>query len=84
MIGSASCRADAEVIMMAANALKSLGVSGLSIDLGLPLLVSEAIAASGLEDEDAIAALQVALGQKDAAAIAAIAWAWCFSLVEEM
>jgi len=72
LIGSASCRADAEVIMMAANALKSLGVFGLSIDLGLPLLVSEAIAASGLEDEDTIAALQVALGQKDAAAIAAI------------
>jgi ATP phosphoribosyltransferase regulatory subunit len=72
LIGSASCRADAEVILMAANALKSLGVSGLSIDLGLPLLVSEAINAAGLDHEDGRAALDAALRQKDAAAIAAI------------
>jgi ATP phosphoribosyltransferase regulatory subunit len=72
LIGSASCRADAEVILMAANALKSLGVSGLTIDLGLPLLVSGAIAASGLKDEGEIATLHAALRQKNAAAIAAI------------
>ncbi|MBT3551755.1 MAG: ATP phosphoribosyltransferase regulatory subunit [Rhodospirillaceae bacterium] len=72
LIGSASCRADAEVILMAANTLKSLGVSGLSIDLGLPLLVSEAIKASGPKDEGGIATLNAALAQKDAAAIAAI------------
>jgi len=58
--------------LMAANTLKSLGVSGLSIDLGLPLLVSEAIKASGPKDEGGIATLNAALAQKDAAAIAAI------------
>src|ERR1700754_2946812 len=36
LIGSSSSHADAEVILMAAKSLRELGLSGLSVDLGLP------------------------------------------------
>ena len=39
LIGIDNYAADAEVIIMAANALTSLGISNLSIDLGLPTLI---------------------------------------------
>ena len=45
MIGAASPEADAEVILVAANALKKAGVSTLSIDLNLPGIVASLLAA---------------------------------------
>ncbi|MDP6429975.1 MAG: ATP phosphoribosyltransferase regulatory subunit [Rhodospirillales bacterium] len=69
LIGSASCKADAEVILMAANSLNFLGVTDLSIDLGLPKLVAALIAASDLDSATDIERLRGALGQKDLAAV---------------
>src|SRR5579863_1370742 len=39
LIGAASARADAEAILLAAEALEAVGVEGLTIDLNLPSLV---------------------------------------------
>jgi ATP phosphoribosyltransferase regulatory subunit len=72
LIGASSSRGDAEVILMAARALRDLGLSGLSIDLGLPTLVRALFAYHNLEGTSAGEKLRAALDHKDAAAIAAI------------
>ncbi len=72
LIGSSSSRGDAEVIVMAAKALRALGLSGLSVDLGLPTLVRALFKTLNLSGTEAGDKLRVALDQKDAAAIAAI------------
>ncbi|NQV57798.1 MAG: ATP phosphoribosyltransferase regulatory subunit [Rhodospirillales bacterium] len=72
LIGSPSCRADAEVILLAANSLAEVGVSDLSIDLGLPTLVGAVIQSLGAPDEAATLKLRNALAEKDAAAVGAI------------
>ncbi len=72
LIGSSSSRADAEVIVMAAKALRDLGMSGLSVDLGLPTLVRALFDSLGLSGTEAGERLRAALDQKDAAAIAAL------------
>ena len=72
LIGSSSSHADAEVIVMAAKALRDLGMSGLSVDLGLPTLVRALFDGLGLSGTEAGERLRAALDQKDAAAIAAI------------
>lgn len=72
IVGSDAAAADVEVIVMAATALAGLGVSGLTVDLGLPTLVPAILAddpvAPGVEDR-----LRLALDRKDLAAIAAMA-----------
>ena len=72
LIGSSSSRADAEVIVMAAKSLRELGLSGLSVDLGLPSLVRALFDSLELSQSVAGERLRAALDQKDAAAIAAI------------
>jgi ATP phosphoribosyltransferase regulatory subunit len=72
LIGSDSAAADAEVILLAADALAALDVRQLSIDLNLPLLVSAAAKGCGL-DGAATAALVAALDRRDAAAIGRLA-----------
>jgi ATP phosphoribosyltransferase regulatory subunit len=72
LIGSSSSRADAEVILMAAKSLRELGVSGLSVDLGLPTLVRALFTYHKLDGTSAGERLRAALDHKDAAAIAAI------------
>jgi ATP phosphoribosyltransferase regulatory subunit len=72
LIGSDSARADAEVILLAADALAALEVRHLSIDLNLPLLVSAMAAGRGL-DRANTAALVAALDRRDAAAIGRMA-----------
>jgi ATP phosphoribosyltransferase regulatory subunit len=71
LIGSAAPAADAEVIVMAIEALNALGVTGLSVDLGLPTLVPAVVAARPL-DATTAARLRAALDRKDAAAVAAM------------
>jgi len=70
LIGSAAPAADAEIIAMAAAALDSVGVGGLSVDLTVPRLVPTLLAGHGLDGERA-APLRAALDRKDADGVAA-------------
>ncbi|MGE5547338.1 MAG: ATP phosphoribosyltransferase regulatory subunit [Solirubrobacterales bacterium] len=70
LIGSDSAAADAEVVMLAAEALISLGVPGVSVDLSLPTLVPALFADLGLDGEIS-EALRGAIDHKDAAVVAA-------------
>ncbi len=70
LIGSDEPSADVEVVALAAEALGSLGIAGLSVDLTLPTLVPALCAAFGIVGEEADA-VRAALDHKDAAAVAA-------------
>jgi ATP phosphoribosyltransferase regulatory subunit len=72
LIGARQAAADAEVVLLAAEALGSLGVAGLSIDLSLPPLVTAVAAALGVDREGGDA-LRQALDRKDAAAVETLA-----------
>ena len=65
----AGATCDAEVILLAADALHGLGLEGgLSVDLNAPTLVASLLAEAGLDAHDS-AALRDALDRKDAAAV---------------
>lgn len=68
LIGTAAEAADAEAILLAVEALQTVGVEGLSVDLNLPPLVKTLAAKLGLSPETATA-LRQALDRKDAAAV---------------
>lgn len=68
MIGAASPEADAEVILVAAEALKRAGVSTLSIDLNLPSIVSTLLAEDTLAHGE-LQELFAAISHKDISAI---------------
>ncbi len=70
LIGSARAEADTEVILLVAEALTDLGVTGVSVDLNLPTLVPAVLSGLGVAGEEA-ERLQRALGYKDATALAA-------------
>lgn len=72
LVGADCARADVEVIVMAANALAELGAQGLSVDLGLPTLVSFIVPDGSCQNE-AWQRLRTALDCKEAAAVAALA-----------
>jgi len=69
LIGSAAVTADAEIIVMAAESLRALGVANLSVDLNAPSLATALIAELGF-DRNQTKRLRVALDRKDAAAVA--------------
>jgi ATP phosphoribosyltransferase regulatory subunit len=69
LIGAPEPAADAEVILMAVEALDAVGVGGLSVDLGLPTLVP-ALLSDGELDGAARRRLLAALDRKDAGAVA--------------
>jgi ATP phosphoribosyltransferase regulatory subunit len=69
LIGSDSAAADAEVAVLAAEALTELGVAGVSIDLSLPTLVPTLLDELKLSAGDS---LRGSLDHKDAAAVAAM------------
>jgi len=71
LIGYASPEGDAEVILMAADALSGLGVENLSVDLGIPTLVT-AIRDDLTLSEEENARLDLALERKDTAEVAAV------------
>ena len=71
LIGSAAPSADAEILVLAAEALTALGISGLSVDLTMPVLVPVILHQLGVGDETATAARE-ALDHKDAAGIASL------------
>jgi ATP phosphoribosyltransferase regulatory subunit len=68
LIGSDSAAADAEVAVLAAEALIALGVPGVSIDLSLPTLVPALLSELGLSGD----ALRGSLDHKDAASVVAL------------
>lgn len=68
LIGAASPHADAEVIVLAAEAVAGLGVGGLSIDLTTPTLVPAVCRELAL-DAATEARVRAAIDRKDAAAL---------------
>lgn len=71
LIGSADPAADAEVILMAADALETAGVPAISVDIGLPTLVP-ALCRGVTLDSSTRAHLRAALDRKDGAGVAAL------------
>jgi ATP phosphoribosyltransferase regulatory subunit len=69
LIGAHNGAADTEVIVVTAEALRSLGVQRLSVDLALPTLVPAILADANLSAE-AMARTRAALDHKDVAEIA--------------
>ena len=69
LIGADNGAADTEVIAVVAEALKKLGVVGLSVDLALPTLVPALLAEAKLS-HDAQTRVRAALDHKDVAEIA--------------
>lgn len=69
LIGCSALAAEAEVVLLAAEAPRAVGVRGISVDLTLPTLVPAICASVGLGAE-ATAAVRRAMDQKDAAALA--------------
>ena len=71
LIGSFSAAADAEVLVIIAEALIDLGVPGVSADLALPTLVPALFAEMGV-DGDLADKLRAALDHKDSAQVSAL------------
>ena len=71
LIGGAAPEADAEVALVAAEALARVGIAGVTLDVTLPRLAHTLIEASRMEEALA-ARLSRALDRKDAAAVAAL------------
>jgi ATP phosphoribosyltransferase regulatory subunit len=71
LIGSDLVTADAEIVVLAADALSAAGVTDISVDLTLPPLVPVLLRALGVHDAEA-QRLRQALDHKDAAALAEI------------
>ena len=68
LIGPDSPRADAETILVAAEALAALGLTRVSFDLTLPMLVPSLLDSAGMAGPERYA-LSRALDRKDAAAV---------------
>ncbi len=69
LIGADGAAADVEVIALAAEALSTLGIAGLSVDLTLPRLVPAICEACALSPAE-IEAVRAALDHKDSATLA--------------
>ena len=69
LIGPDSPQADAEIVLVAAEALHALGLTRLSIDLTMPPFIAALLDEAGIADEPR-ARLARALDRKDAAAVA--------------
>jgi ATP phosphoribosyltransferase regulatory subunit len=72
LIGGAAPEADAEVALVAAEALSRLGIAGITLDITLPRMASTLLEAAGLAAPLAGRLIR-ALDRKDAAAVAALA-----------
>ena len=66
LIGSRRSEADAEIVLLAAGALRAVGVKRVTVDLNVPRMAGETAAALGLP-ADAAPGLLAALDRKDAA-----------------
>ena len=68
LIGAASAAADIEIIAIAVDSLRAIGIPALSVDLNIPPLVSALIDESGMSDDNR-KALRDALDRKDVASV---------------
>lgn len=80
LIGAASCEADAEVIIVAAEALKKAGVKALSIDLNLPGIVGALLASEKLDNEQ-LGTLFEAVAHKDVSTLRTLPFAYRDTLI---
>ena len=69
LIGAGVPAADVEMIILTTNSLKQLGVSELSVDLGMPTLVNTICDDLGIRNTSEKLTLRAALNQKDGATI---------------
>ncbi|MCK4868318.1 MAG: ATP phosphoribosyltransferase regulatory subunit [Alphaproteobacteria bacterium] len=69
IVGAREAAADAEIILLATDALGEAGVENLSVDINLPTLIPALCRALDLDEETQVA-LREALDSKDAAAVA--------------
>ena len=72
LIGATGAEADAEVVLVAAEALREAGVEHLTVDLNLPTLIAALVQGLGL-DSELLPRLRSALDRKDEAAVATLA-----------
>jgi ATP phosphoribosyltransferase regulatory subunit len=72
IVGAAAPCADAEVILMAAEAIEALGLTDLTVDLGVPTLVPSVLVGLDL-DAETNARLRTALDRKDMVEVGAMA-----------
>ena len=68
LIGAQEVSADAEIIVVMAEALAALGIAGVSVDLALPTLVPSILTATQYPEKD-LEVLRAALDHKDIAEI---------------
>lgn len=80
LIGASSAEADAEVILVAAQALKKAGIKNISIDLNLPSIVSSLFASEKIE-EDKLQEVVAAIAHKDISKIQNFAFSYKDALV---
>jgi|CXWL01.1.fsa_nt_gi ATP phosphoribosyltransferase regulatory subunit len=80
LIGIATAEADAEVILVAVEALKKAGINSLSIDLNLPSIVGALLAAEKFEEEQ-LQTLLNAIAHKDISAIRNISFSYRDTLI---
>jgi len=83
LIGTASPEADAEVILVAATALKKAGITALSIDLNLPGIVGALLAAEKMDNVQ-LERLFAAVAHKDVAAIRGMGFVYRDTLIALM
>ncbi len=81
LIGSDSPAADAEAVLLAAEALEAVNVRNLSVDLSSPRLAPALITAAGLDDE-AAGRVRAALDRKEQSAVKRLAKGAGATLVE--
>ncbi len=80
LIGAASPDADAEVILVAAEALKKAGITQLSIDLNLPGIVGSLLASEKLSNEQA-EKLFAAVKHKDVSTLKTLSFGYRDTLI---
>ena len=81
LIGASSPEADAEVILVAAEALKRAGITKLSIDLNLPGIVGSLLASEKL-DNDQLQQLFAAVAHKDVSTLRTMQFSYRDTLIQ--
>ncbi len=80
LIGVATAEADAEIILVAVEALKKVGITNLSIDLNLPGIVGSLLAAERFEEEE-LQVLLSAIAHKDVSTISKLNFGYRDTLI---
>lgn len=83
LIGSLAPTADAEVILLAASALRAVGTPNITVDLNVPTLVPALCDAFAVSDDDR-RALRTAIDRRDAAAVKAVGGPAALAIAELM